>query len=413
MTDSARSAQELERQLGAAHEQQRALREVLAAVARADGLESVLHALVEAGARLCDAQYGEVHLIEGDLLRFAVGHGGPSELYEYEREHPHSARGDRASINGRVMLTREVVHIPDILEDAEYAWPAAAEAGVRSLLGAPLLVEGKLLGAFNLVRTRPIPFTREQIELVRTFADQAAIAVANVRLVETGARHRAQLARFVSPQVAQLISSDDGERLLAGHRGYISVLFCDLRGFTAFVETAEPEELFEVLRDYHAAVGELVTAHGATLEHFAGDGVMVFFNDPVPVEQHELAAIRLAMAAHERVGELAVSWSKRGHNLGLGVGIAAGYATLGRIGFEGRYDYAAIGTVTNLAARLSAHADAGQTLISQRVFAAVEDLVDAQPVGEIHLKGFRSAVTAYEVIGAKNQVRTTEETRGR
>lgn len=395
--------QELERQLFAAREQLQAIREVLAAVARAEGLDSVLHALVEAGARLCDAQFGEVHLIEGDLLRLAVGHGGPPELYEYEREHPHPVSGDRRSINGRVVLTRNVVHIPDIREDPEYSWPPSDKAGIRALLGAPLLVEGKLVGAFNLVRTRPVPFTAEQIELVRTFADQAAIAVANVRLVETVARQRAQLARFVSPQVAELIASDAGEKLLAGHRAYISVLFCDLRGFTAFVETAEPEELFEVLRDYHAVLGELITAHRATLEHFAGDGVMVFLNDPAPVEHHELEAIRLALAAHARVGELAVRWTKRGHNLGLGIGIAAGYATLGRIGFEGRYDYAALGTVTNLAARLSGHAEAGQTLIAQRVFAAVEDRVDAQPVGELNLKGFRSAVTAYRVHGIRGE----------
>lgn len=379
------------------------MRDVLAAVARAEGLESVLHALVEAGARLCDAQYGEVHLIEGNLLRFAVGHGGPPELYEYEREHPHPAVGDRVSINGRVMLTRDVVHIPDILEDPDYSWPAAEDAGVRAVLGAPLLVEGELVGAFNLVRARPVPFTSEQIALVRTFADQAAIAVANVRLIETVARQRTELARFVSPQVADLISSEAGEMMLAGHRAYISVVFCDLRGFTAFVETAEPEELFEVLRDYHATLGELIVAHSATLEHFAGDGVMVFLNDPVPIEQHELKSIRFALAAHARVSELAIKWAKRGHKLGLGIGIAAGYATLGRIGFEGRYDYAAVGTVTNLAARLSAHAERGQTLISERVFAAVEDWVDAEPVGELDLKGFRSAVTAYQVSRVREQ----------
>jgi class 3 adenylate cyclase len=401
VSELASRVRELEGQLSAAREQQRAIRDVLAAVARADGLESVLHALVEAGARLCDAEYGEVHLIEGDLLRFAVGHGGPPQLYEYEREHPHPATGDRRSVNGRVMLSRNIVHIPDIREDSEYSWAAADDAGIRALLGAPLLVEGQLAGAFNLVRTRPVPFTTEQIELVRTFADEAAIAVANVRLVETVARQRAELARFVSPQVAELIGSGTGEKLLAGHRAYVSVVFCDLRGFTAFVETAEPEELFEVLRDYHGVLGELITAHRATLEHFAGDGVMVFLNDPVPVEHHELEAIRLALAAHARVGELAVRWAKRGHDLGLGIGIAAGYATLGRIGFEGRYDYAAVGTVTNLAARLSAHAEAGQTLIGQRVFAAVEDSVDAQPVGTLSLKGFRSPVMAYQVHGIR------------
>jgi adenylate cyclase len=232
---------------------------------------------------------------------------------------------------------------------------------------------------------------------VRTFADQAAVAIANARLLDAVERQRSELSRFVSPQVAELLSSDDGERLLAGHRAYISVLFCDLRGFTAFVETAAPEELFELLRDYHALVGELIAAHEGTLEHFAGDGVMVFFNDPAPVPDHEAAAIVMALALQERFDELASVWRKRGTELGLGIGIAAGYATLGRIGFEGRYDYGALGPVTNLASRLSTHAKPGQILISQRVFATVEDAADAQPVGEIELKGFGRPVAAYEV----------------
>ncbi len=197
--------------------------------------------------------------------------------------------------------------------------------------------------------------------------------------------------------MAELLSSDDGERLLAGHRAYITVLFCDLRGFTAFSETAAPEELFELLRDYHALVGKLITAHEGTLEHFAGDGVMVFFNDPAPVTDHELQALRIGLVLQDRFGELAALWRRRGTELGLGIGIAAGYATLGRIGFEGRYDYGALGPVTNLASRLSTHAEPGQILISQRVHAAVEDAVDAQPVGELALKGFGRPVAAFEV----------------
>jgi adenylate cyclase len=174
------------------------------------------------------------------------------------------------------------------------------------------------------------------------------------------------------------------------------VLFCDLRGFTAFTETAAPEELFEVLRDYHALVGELIAEHQGTLEHFAGDGVMVFFNDPAPVEEHEVQSIRMALALQERFAVLAALWQKRGTELGLGIGIAAGYATLGRIGFDGRYDYGALGPVTNLASRLSTKAEPGQTLISQRLHAAVEDAVDAVPVGDVELKGFARPVAVYE-----------------
>jgi GAF domain-containing protein len=380
-------------------EQQQAISQVLRGVARFEGLDAVLHVVVEAAARLCGAEYGEVHLLEGDRLHLAVGHGGPPELYEYERAHPHVIA--RTTVSGRVALLREVVHIPDILEDPEFDWSIATDAGVRTLLGAPLLVEGNLVGVFNIVRTDPVPFSDEQINLLRTFADQAAIAIANARLLEAVERQRTELSRFVSPQVAELVSSEGGEKMLTGHRGYVTILFCDLRGFTAFTETAEPEELFEVLRDYHAAVGRLIPQYGGTLEHFQGDGLMVFFNDPLPVENHELKAIRLALAAQEGVRELAAAWRKRGIDLGLGIGMAAGYATLGRVGFEGRYDYGALGAVTNLAARLTAHALPGQTLIDQRVFAAVEDEVEAEPVGELELKGLGRPVVAYAVSGVR------------
>src|SRR4029453_11126321 len=208
---------------------------------------------------------------------------------------------------------------------------------------------------------------------------------------------RTELSRFVSPQVAGLISSEDGERLLAGHRAYISCLFSDLRGFTAFAETAAPEELFDVLREYHGVFGELIPAHQGTLEHLAGAGVFFFFNDPLPVEDHELQAIRLALAAQDRFRELAGSWRRRGIELGLGKGTEAGYATLGRIGFEGRFDYGALGPVANLASRLSTTAAEGQTLIGQHVFAATEDAVETSPVGTLDLKGFGRPVAAYEV----------------
>ncbi len=392
---NARLLDAVERQL----EQQRAISDLLAAVARSEGLESVFHELVEVTARLCDAEFGEVHLVEGDVLRLAVGHGGPPELYEYEREHPHVR--DRSSVVGRVALSRDVVHIPDIREDPEYSLDVAVESGLRVILGAPILVGDELVGVFNVVRTSPRPFSGEEIELLRTFADQAAIAIANARLIEAVERQKTELARFVSPQVAELLSSDEGEQMLAGHRAYVTILFCDLRGFTAFTQTAEPEELFEVLGDYFAAVGGLIPEYQGTLEHFQGDGLMVFFNDPIPVENHELNAIQLALAAQDRLHELAAGWRKRGIELGLGIGIAAGYATLGRIGFEGRYDYGALGAATNLAARLTSQAEPGQTLISQRVFAAVEDRVEAEPVGELELKGFREPVPAYAVRGLR------------
>ena len=203
----------------------------------------------------------------------------------------------------------------------------------------------------------------------------------------------------MSPQIAALVSSAEGEQLLAGHRRQITAMFADLRGFTHFSETAEPEELLGVLRAYHGAMGVLVVEHGGTLEHFAGDGMLVFFNDPVPQEDHATRAVTMAIAMRARFAELADGWRKLGYELGLGVGIATGYATLGRIGFEGRYDYAAIGNAVILASRLSTEAKAGQILLSQRTYAAVETSVSAESVGELELKGLSRAVPAYDVVG--------------
>jgi adenylate cyclase len=206
-----------------------------------------------------------------------------------------------------------------------------------------------------------------------------------------------RLKRFFSPQLAELIVAGGAEDPLKTHRRELTVVFLDLRGFSSFAETADPEEVMGVLREYHAAMGELILAHEGTLERFAGDGMMVFFNDPVPVSDPAERAIRMAVAMRDRVDELTVKWQKRGYDLALGIGIAQGYATIGAIGFEGRWDYGAIGTVTNLAARLCAEAKPGQILIPQRLLGAVEHLVETEPVGELPLKGFRRAIPAYNV----------------
>ena len=210
-----------------------------------------------------------------------------------------------------------------------------------------------------------------------------------------------RLKRYLSPQLAELIVSSGDESVLESHRREITVVFCDLRGYTAFAETAEPEELMGMLREYHAALGGLIFEYEGTLERFAGDGLMVWFNDPLPCEDPAGRAVRMALAMRGRVDRLADTWRKRGHELGFGVGIAQGYATLGRIGFEGRFDYAAIGTVTNLAARLCGEAESGQILVSQRVHAAVEELAEAEAVGELTLKGFVRAVPTYNVLALK------------
>lgn len=208
-----------------------------------------------------------------------------------------------------------------------------------------------------------------------------------------------RLRRFLSPQLADLVVSSGDESFLDSHRRDITVVFCDLRAFTAFAETAEPEEVMGVLNDYYQALGDLVTRFEGTLERFTGDGLMVFFNDPLPCEDAPLRAVRMAVAMRNRIQGLAQSWTRHGYDLSFGVGVAQGYATLGRIGFEGRSDYTAIGNCTNLAARLCAEARPWQILVSPRVHAAVEEFVTSEPVGELTLRGFSRPVATFNVVG--------------
>jgi adenylate cyclase len=221
------------------------------------------------------------------------------------------------------------------------------------------------------------------------------------QLAEIGRMDR--LTRFLSPQIAKLVLSSGDESVLESHRREITVVFCDLRGFTAFSETAEPEEVIQVLREYHGALGKLIHKYEATLERFAGDAIMVWFNDPLPCPDPSERAVRMAVEMRAGIGELATKWRKHGHELGFGVGIAQGYATLGRIGFEGRFDYAAIGTVVNLAARLCSEAIDGQILIERKVNTAVETIATTQRVGEFTLKGLHRPVTTFNVASVSQQ----------
>jgi adenylate cyclase len=210
-----------------------------------------------------------------------------------------------------------------------------------------------------------------------------------------------RLKRFLSPQLVDLITSSGEEALLESHRREVTVVFIDLRGFTAFSDCAEPEEVIGFLRSYHAEMGKLIFQFEGTLEHFAGDGIMVFFNDPIPQEDHTEKAVRMAMEMQARVGDLRQGWLKKGYDLDLGVGMAAGYATLGTIGFEGRMDYGAVGNVTILASRLSSEALGGQILTDRKTLSKIEDLVDAESVGELQLKGFGRPTAAFNVLKLK------------
>jgi len=232
----------------------------------------------------------------------------------------------------------------------------------------------------------------QEAELNRTLERRVAEQVGQLERL-------GRLKRFFSPQLAELIVAGGAEDPLKTHRREVTVVFLDLRGFTTFAETAEPEEVMDLLREYHAEMGRLVLEHEGTLERFTGDGMMIFFNDPVEVPNPAERAVRMAVAMRDRIAHLATGWRKRGWDLGLGVGIARGYATIGAIGFEGRWDYGAIGTVTNLAARLCGEAQGGQILISGRVATAVEGLIDAKEVGALSLKGLARPVSTWNVVG--------------
>ena len=272
---------------------------------------------------------------------------------------------------------------------------SAIEAGADDFIARPFNQPELLARVRSLLRIKQYQDTiqaqaAELAELNRSLEDRVTAQVDELE-------HLGRLRRFLSPQLAELIVSSDDERLLDSHRREITVVFCDLRGFTAFSETAEPEEVMGVLGEFHTELGKLVFEYDGTLERFAGDAIMIFFNDPLPCDDPPGKAVRMALAMQERVAELSAGWRKSGHELALGIGIAVGFATLGRIGFEGRYDYGAVGSVVNLAARLCAEAAGGQILLAPKAFAAVEDTIAAEPIGPLTLKGFNRPVEAFVV----------------
>jgi class 3 adenylate cyclase/CheY-like chemotaxis protein len=273
----------------------------------------------------------------------------------------------------------------------------AIEAGADDFVTKPFEQAELLARVRSLVRVKRYHDTIEH--QAAQLADWNRELEAKVAAQVTELERVGRLRRFLSPQVAGLVVESGDEAFLQSHRSEITAVYCDLRGFTGFAETAEPEEVISVLREYHAALGDLVFRFEGTLEHFAGDGLLVFFNDPIPCPDAPERAVRMAVAMRERVAELAEGWRRQGHDLGFGVGIAQGYATLGRVGFEGRYDYAAIGTVTNVSARLSAQARAGQILATQKVVTGAAEIVVTRSLGPMELRGITRPVEVFDVLG--------------
>ncbi|WP_312017322.1 adenylate/guanylate cyclase domain-containing protein [Bradyrhizobium sp. AUGA SZCCT0431] len=352
---------------------------------------------------------------------------------------------------GEAAARGEPIAIPDLDATADHPLrDVVVEAGFHSVLVVPLVDQQGILGSLVVLRQNAGEFSDNLIGLMKTFAHQSVLAMRNARLfsevdhksrelemanstvreqadklqeqtdqlkdwnksleerVETqlGEIERIRrLERFLAPQVAQLIASGDGhEGLLDSHRREVTVVFCDLRGFTSFTETTEPEEAMNVLREYHAALGALIFKYEGTLDRYAGDGVMILFNAPIQFEDHVKRAVKMSVEMRDTVGALTEKWRNRGHNLGFGIGIALGYATLGQIGFEQRLEYAAIGSVTNLASRLCDEAKANQIVVSRRVYGMVEPWVEGHPIDDLNLKGFNHPILAAEITSWREEV---------
>jgi class 3 adenylate cyclase len=404
--------------------QQTATAEVLGVINSSPGdLTPVFEAMLDKATSLCGAAFGTLFTYNEVSFRAVALHEVPA-AFAATLDQPF--RPSSGAALDRLLRGERFVHLADV--SVEDAYRAGQDAhgqiqlgGARSLLAVPLHKEDEFLGAFVVYRQEVRPFTEKQIALVTTFADQAVIAMENARLLgelrartdeiagwnrELEARVAAQLAeiertgrlrRFLAPQLADMIVTQGDESILESHRREIVVVFCDLRGFTAFAERAEPEEVMALLREYHAAMGPIVAQYEGTIDHYGGDGIMVFFNDPVPTPDPARRAIDMAVAMRETAQPLLRTWRRHGHDLGFGVGIAQGYATLGQIGFAERMDYTAIGTVTNLAARLCAEAKDAQILVSSRVATAIEDTAGLEEIGDLALKGLSQAVAVYNV----------------
>ena len=418
------------------------LEEVGRAVASSLDLNAVLPTVAARALEITHADAVLIYGYDAAKHRFDLAEAIGIDKTE---EGAHLAIDEGGSVLGDAAAKGEPIAIPDLAHAADHLLrDVAVAAGFQSVLVVPLVDQKGILGALVVLRSNAGEFSPNLIGLMRTFAHQSVLAMRNARLFtevdqkgrELASAHSTvqqqagklqeqtdqllnwnksleervekqlaeierirRLERFLAPQVAQLIASSDGhDALLDSHRREVTVVFCDLRGFTAFTETTEPEEAMNVLREYHAALGELIFRYEGTLDRYAGDGVMILFNAPIQFADHTRRAVKMAVEMRDAIGLLTERWRNRGHSLGFGVGIALGYATLGQIGFEQRLEYAAIGSVTNLASRLCDEAKAGQIVVSRRVYGMVEPWVDMAPLDDLHLKGFNHPVLAVEIL---------------
>jgi class 3 adenylate cyclase len=404
----------LNRDLAKKSNEVRIIQQISSEITSTLDLDEVLAIVLRAMERVLGFQYSMIllkDLAEAKLRVFAsrgyepsgvgaevaLGHGVLGVVAERKRMMRIGNIGATVAYLGSIRARMEAAG--DIAPgDAAPVLPGLAKA--QSQLALPLLVKDRLVGVLTVESPKANAFDELDEILLTIVANQAATAIDNARTYQM-VEKLGRLKRFFSPQLAELIVTGGADDPLKTHRRDVTVVFLDLRGFTAFAETAEPEEVMSVLREYHGEMGRLILEHEGTLERFTGDGMMIFFNDPTPVADPARRAVRMALAMRERVTPLCERWRRRGHELDLGIGIAEGYATIGAIGFEGRWDYGAIGTVTNLAARLCGEAKPSQILVTRRVASDAEDQIETEPIGPLVLKGLAKPVPAFNVVGLK------------
>jgi adenylate cyclase len=409
-------------------EQQTATAEVLGVINSSPGnLAPVFEAILEKALNLCEGAFGSLVLFDGEAFDWVATRGVPETWFsEFKTSGYRPTPG--LALHRFQHGDEDIEHVADIAADetGRSAIPDRRRffelTGARTAIWIALRKDRALRGALVIYRQVVRPFSDKQIALLQNFAAQAVIAMENARLLselrqrteEVAELNRGlearvaeqvdelgrvgRLKRFLAPQLAELIVSQGDENILESHRREIVVVFCDLRGYTAFTETAEPEEVLEFLRQYHGALGPLVSQFEGTLDQFSGDGIMVFFNDPVPCPDPAERAVKMAMAMREAASELIAAWRRHGSELGFGAGVAQGYATLGQIGFSDRSGYTAIGTVCNLASRLCGEAKDGQILVSSRIAEAVEAVAILENLGDLELKGLRRPVAAFNIV---------------